>query len=137
MKHSSRTEELILWVVGSKETAHTQVDPSIRLGPPISRPSKIVCIGCNYRDHAAESRAPVPKEPIIFLKSTTAMCGPNDNIVMPRNGLKLNWEAELTVVIGKGASYVPKENAPNTWLATPYSMIIQSEVSNWSEADNG
>jgi 2-keto-4-pentenoate hydratase/2-oxohepta-3-ene-1,7-dioic acid hydratase in catechol pathway len=98
------------WLKGN--TSHLpKVDPSLRLGSPISRPSKIVCIGHNYRDHAAESRAQVPKEPVIFLKSTTAMCGPNDNVVIPRNGLKLDWEAELAVVIGKRASYVPKENA--------------------------
>jgi 2-keto-4-pentenoate hydratase/2-oxohepta-3-ene-1,7-dioic acid hydratase in catechol pathway len=88
-----------------------KVAPSLRLAPPISRPSKIVCIGHNYRDHAAETRAQVPKEPVVFLKSTTAMCGPNDNVVIPRNGLKLDWEVELAVVIGKQASYVPKENA--------------------------
>jgi 2,4-diketo-3-deoxy-L-fuconate hydrolase len=88
-----------------------KVDSSIRLGPPVSRPSKIVCIGHNYRDHATESGRQIPKEPVVFLKSTTAMCGPNDNVVMPRNGLKLDWEAELAVIIGKRASYVPKERA--------------------------
>jgi 2,4-diketo-3-deoxy-L-fuconate hydrolase len=88
-----------------------KVDSSMRLGPPISRPSKIVCIGHNYRDHVTESGRQIPKEPVVFLKSTTAMCGPNDNVVMPRNGLKLDWEAELAVIIGKRASYVPKENA--------------------------
>jgi 2,4-diketo-3-deoxy-L-fuconate hydrolase len=88
-----------------------KVEPSIRLGPPISRPSKIVCIGHNFRDHAAETQAQVPKEPVVFLKSTTAMSGPNDNVVIPRNGLKLDWEVELAVIIGKQASYVSKENA--------------------------
>ena len=88
-----------------------KVDSAIRLGPPIGRPSKIVCIGHNYRDHATESHAQIPKEPVVFLKSTTAMCGPNDNVVMPRNGVKLDWEAELAVIIGKRASYVPEGHA--------------------------
>jgi 2,4-didehydro-3-deoxy-L-rhamnonate hydrolase len=89
----------------------SKVDPSIRLGSPISRPSKIVCIGHNYRDHAAETRAQVPKEPVVFLKSATAMCGPNDDVVIPRNAVKLDYEVELAVVIGKRASHLSKENA--------------------------
>ncbi len=88
-----------------------KVDTSIRLGPPVTRPSKIVCIGHNYLEHVTESGRQIPKEPVVFLKSTTAMCGPNDNVVMPRNGLKLDWEAELAVIIGKRASYVPTEDA--------------------------
>lgn len=88
-----------------------QVDPSIRFGPPICRPSKIVCIGLNFRDHAAESKLEIPKEPVVFFKSTTALCGPNDNVMIPRNAQKLDWEVELAVVIGRKASYVPKENA--------------------------
>jgi 2,4-didehydro-3-deoxy-L-rhamnonate hydrolase len=88
-----------------------KVDSSIRLGSPISRPSKIVCIGHNYRDHVAECRAQIPKEPVVFLKSTTAMCGPNDDVVIPRHGIKLDWEAELAVIIGKRASYVPREKS--------------------------
>jgi 2,4-diketo-3-deoxy-L-fuconate hydrolase len=87
-----------------------KVDRAMRLGPPVSRPSKIVCIGHNYRDHVAETRAQVPKEPVVLLKSTTAMSGPNDDVVIPRNGLKVNSEVELAVVIGKQASYVSKEN---------------------------
>src|SRR5258708_27261521 len=82
-----------------------------RLGSPVARPSKIVCIGLNYVDHARETGATPPPEPVIFLKSTTALCGPNDNIVIPRNSKKTDWEVELAVVIGKKASYVPEAQA--------------------------
>lgn len=87
------------------------VDAEIRLGCPFARPSKIVCIGLNYADHAKESGAAIPTEPIIFLKSTTAVCGPNDNIMIPRNAEKTDWEVELAVVIEKKASYVTEEDA--------------------------
>ncbi|WP_432710151.1 fumarylacetoacetate hydrolase family protein [Pedobacter sp.] len=83
----------------------------VRLGSPIGRPSKLICIGLNYADHAKETGAALPPEPIIFMKSTTAIVGPNDAIVMPKNSVKTDWEVELAVVIGKRASYVEKENA--------------------------
>ncbi|RYD87043.1 MAG: FAA hydrolase family protein, partial [Sphingobacteriales bacterium] len=82
-----------------------------RLGAPIARPSKIVCIGLNYRDHAEETNAALPTEPIIFFKSTTALVGPNDDIVIPKNSVKTDWEVELAVVIGKKASYVEEGDA--------------------------
>ncbi len=82
-----------------------------RLGAPISRPSKIVCIGLNYAKHAHEANAPIPKEPIIFFKSTTSIVGPNDNIMLPKDSLKTDWEVELAFVIGKKASYVSEEEA--------------------------
>src|SRR5712691_10031496 len=84
---------------------------NVRLGPPICRPSKIVCIGLNYRDHAAESKMEIPKEPVIFFKSTSSLVGPNDALVIPKNGTKVDWEVELAVVISKKALYVPKEKA--------------------------
>jgi 2,4-diketo-3-deoxy-L-fuconate hydrolase len=87
------------------------VDPSVRLGPPVARPSKILCIGLNYAVHAKETNAPVPKEPILFMKSTTAIIGPNDDVVIPRDSVKTDWEVELCVVVGKKASYVTEENA--------------------------
>src|SRR6185312_3931557 len=87
------------------------VAATLRLGPPVRRPSKIVCIGLNFRDHAAETKAEPPKEPVIFFKATTSLVGPNDALVMPRNAKKVDWEVELAVVIGKRASYVPKERA--------------------------
>ena len=88
-----------------------RVDPSVRLGPPIARPSKIVCIGLNFRDHAAETGHPIPAEPVLFFKATTSLAGPNDAVVIPKNGTKLDWEVELAIVIGKRANYVPKDRA--------------------------
>ncbi|MFN7821679.1 MAG: fumarylacetoacetate hydrolase family protein [Bacteroidota bacterium] len=83
----------------------------IRFGCPVAKPSKIVCIGLNYAKHAAETGAPIPSEPILFLKATTAISGPYDPIILPRNSVKTDWEVELAVVIGKRASYVTKEEA--------------------------
>ena len=83
----------------------------VRLGSPIARPSKIVCIGLNYVDHARETGATPPPEPVIFMKSTTALVGPNDNIVIPKNSKKTDWEVELAVVIGRRASYVTEAEA--------------------------
>lgn len=88
-----------------------RVPPVTRLGPPIARPSKIVCIGLNFRDHAAESQMELPKEPVIFFKSTTSLAGPNDPLIIPKNASKVDWEVELAVIIGKKVSYVPKEKA--------------------------
>jgi 2,4-diketo-3-deoxy-L-fuconate hydrolase len=95
----------------SSGSAAPRVDRAVRLGPPIDRPSKIVCIGLNYRKHAFESGMEIPKEPVVFFKSTTALVGPDDNVIIPRNAEKVDWEVELAVVIGKRASYVPKERA--------------------------
>lgn len=83
----------------------------LRYGCPIARPSKIICIGLNYTDHARESNMKVPDEPIIFFKSTTAINGPYDDIIIPPGSTKTDWEVELAVVIGKKASYVPLEQA--------------------------
>jgi 2,4-diketo-3-deoxy-L-fuconate hydrolase len=83
----------------------------IRLGSPIARPSKIVCIGLNYADHAKETNAQLPSEPIIFMKSTTSLVGPNDAIMIPKNSVKTDWEVELAVVIGKKASYINEAEA--------------------------
>ncbi|PZP48941.1 MAG: ureidoglycolate lyase [Pseudopedobacter saltans] len=82
-----------------------------RLGSCIARPSKIVCIGLNYALHAKETNAPIPEEPIIFFKSTTALCGPNDDVVIPKNSKKTDWEVELVVVIGKRTSYIEEKDA--------------------------
>lgn len=89
----------------------SRIPDDVRLGPPVSRPSKIVCIGLNFRDHAHETGAKIPTEPVIFLKSTTALVGPNDDVVIPKNAAKVDWEVELAVIIGKRALYVPKEKA--------------------------
>lgn len=82
------------------------VDKNVRLDSPVARPSKIICIGLNYADHAKETNSPFPSEPIIFLKSTSALCGPFDEIIIPKNSTKTDWEVELAIVIGKKASYV-------------------------------
>jgi len=87
------------------------VSPTERLGPPICRPSKIVCIGLNYRDHAAESGMELPKEPVLFFKASTSMVGPNDDLVIPKGGTKVDWEVELAVIIGKRALYVSEDKA--------------------------
>jgi 2,4-diketo-3-deoxy-L-fuconate hydrolase len=88
------------------------VAEDVRFGPPIRRPSKIVCIGLNFRDHAAESGMELPREPVIFFKATTSLCGPDDAVVIPRGGSKLDWEVELAVIIGRPARYVTRAQAP-------------------------
>lgn len=88
-----------------------EVDSKQRLGCPVNKPSKIICIGLNYAKHAKETGAQVPKEPIIFFKATTSVSGPNDDIMIPKNSVKTDWEVELAVVIGKRASYVEENEA--------------------------
>jgi 2-keto-4-pentenoate hydratase/2-oxohepta-3-ene-1,7-dioic acid hydratase in catechol pathway len=88
-----------------------QLSDDIVFDCPVARPSKIICIGLNYADHARETNAAVPKEPIIFFKSTTAIVGPNDTVIIPMNSVKTDWEVELAVIIGKKTSYVQEENA--------------------------
>ena len=88
-----------------------KIDKSTRLGPPIKKPSKIVCVGLNYAKHAAESGMKVPTEPVLFFKATSAIVGPNDDVVIPKNSKKTDWEVELAVVIGKKASYVEESDA--------------------------
>lgn len=88
-----------------------RVSPEERLGPPIRRPSKIVCVGLNYRDHAAESSMQLPSEPVLFFKATSSLVGPNDALVIPRGAEKVDWEVELAVIIEKKARYVPREQA--------------------------
>jgi 2,4-didehydro-3-deoxy-L-rhamnonate hydrolase len=90
-----------------------KLSKDIRLASPVARPSKIVCIGLNYADHAKETNAQIPKEPIIFFKSTTALIGPNDDVIIPKNSKKTDWEVELAVVIGKKTSYVEESEALN------------------------
>jgi 2-keto-4-pentenoate hydratase/2-oxohepta-3-ene-1,7-dioic acid hydratase in catechol pathway len=98
------------WVAKNGASA-PRVPKEARLGAPITRPSKIVCIGLNFKDHAAESGMELPKEPVIFFKASTALVGPNDPLVMPRNANKVDWEVELAVVIGKEARYVSEDRA--------------------------
>lgn len=87
------------------------VESQARLGPCVAGTSKVICIGLNYADHARESGMEVPKEPVVFMKATTAICGPNDDIEIPRNSRKTDWEVELGVVIGTRAKYVDQDTA--------------------------
>ncbi|QJW88699.1 fumarylacetoacetate hydrolase family protein [Spirosoma taeanense] len=107
---SNGPERLAHWL-----TAHAQhcpdVGPDVRFGPCVKRPSKIICVGLNYAKHAAETNAPTPAEPILFFKSTTALCGPNDNVVIPKRSEKTDWEVELAIIIGKKALYVELDEA--------------------------
>lgn len=90
-----------------------EVADDVRLASCVARPSKIICIGLNYAKHAAESGMAAPAEPVVFFKSTTALCGPNDDVIIPKNSVKTDWEVELAFVIGKKASYVEKDEAMN------------------------
>lgn len=105
-------KKLRSWLNKNKEKCPI-IDNSIRIGPPISRPSKIVCVGLNYAKHAAESGMKIPDEPVLFFKSSSAITGPYDPIIIPKNSSKTDWEVELAIVIGKRASYVSKEDALN------------------------
>jgi 2-keto-4-pentenoate hydratase/2-oxohepta-3-ene-1,7-dioic acid hydratase in catechol pathway len=87
------------------------VDPGVRLGPCVGGTGKFICIGLNYADHAAESGLQVPPEPVIFMKATSAICGPNDDVLIPRGSEKTDWEVELGVVIGARAKYVAEAEA--------------------------
>lgn len=82
-----------------------------RLDSPVARPSKIICVGLNYALHARETNAHIPAEPIIFFKSTTALCGPNDDVIIPKDSEKTDWEVELAVIIGKRCSYIEDSEA--------------------------
>jgi 2,4-didehydro-3-deoxy-L-rhamnonate hydrolase len=101
---------LASWAAQHAATAPT-VDAGVRLGSCVARPSKIICIGLNYADHAKESGAEIPKEPILFFKSTSSLTGPNDPLIIPRLSRKTDWEVELAFVIGQKASYVDEADA--------------------------
>jgi 2-keto-4-pentenoate hydratase/2-oxohepta-3-ene-1,7-dioic acid hydratase in catechol pathway len=107
---SGGIERLRQWL-DRNSASSARVAANSRLGPPIARPSKIICIGLNFRDHAAETGAEIPKEPVIFFKATTALVGPNDRVRIPRNAAKVDWEVELAVVIGRVARYVSRSEA--------------------------
>jgi len=98
------------WLSHNEATA-PRLNDSVRLGSPIARPSKIICIGLNFKDHAAESGFDAPDEPVIFGKATSAISGPYDNIIIARGSEQTDWEVELAVVIGKKASYVDQDQA--------------------------
>ncbi len=100
------------WLNANKDNC-PKVDENTRLGAPLCRPSKIVCIGLNYAKHAQEAGMKIPKEPVLFFKATSAIVGPNDDVVIPKGSTKTDWEVELGVVIGKKASYVSESEAMN------------------------
>ena len=101
---------LKVWAEGAGNSA-PEVEAGVRLGAPIDRPSKIICIGLNYADHAKEGNMDVPSEPVVFFKASSAFCGPYDNTIIPRGSQKTDWEVELAVVIGKKASSISEEEA--------------------------
>lgn len=103
-------EALRSWAAAEADQAPSIPD-EVRLGPPIPRPSKIICIGLNYSDHAAESDMEIPDEPVIFFKAPSALAGPNDDLILPPNSTKTDWEVELAVVIGRAASHVSTDEA--------------------------
>ncbi|WP_406683217.1 fumarylacetoacetate hydrolase family protein [Seonamhaeicola sp. MEBiC1930] len=103
-------EKLDKWLEANQDSC-PEIDDSVRLGVPLTRPSKIVCVGLNYAQHAAEAGMEVPKEPVLFFKSTTALVGPNDDVIIPKGSTKSDWEVELSIVIGKKASYVEEADA--------------------------
>jgi 2-keto-4-pentenoate hydratase/2-oxohepta-3-ene-1,7-dioic acid hydratase in catechol pathway len=103
-------ERLFTWLTNHSEEL-VEVESTERWAAPISRPSKLLCIGLNYEKHAREAGMEIPKEPILFFKSTSSICGPYDQLIIPKNSEKLDWEVELAVVIGKRASYIEKEHS--------------------------
>ncbi|WP_411029729.1 fumarylacetoacetate hydrolase family protein [Spongiimicrobium sp. 3-5] len=103
-------ERLQKWVV-KNEADCPVLNKTVRLGPPTCRPSKMICVGLNYAQHAAESGMEIPKEPVLFFKATSAIVGPYDDLIIPRGSKKTDWEVELAIVIGKKASYVTNKEA--------------------------
>jgi len=97
-----------------------------RLGPPIAKPSKLICVGINYRDHATEAGVAIPTEPIIFLKAPNTVVGPNDDVVIPPGAEKVDWEVELAVVIGKECKYLPD---PDSAMPNVGGFVISNDIS--------
>jgi len=113
------------------------VPGAVRLGPCVARPGKFLCIGLNYADHAAETGAAIPAEPIVFMKATSALSGPNDAVIQPRGSTKLDWEVELAFVIGTECRYV--DEAAGAAAIAGYFVATTSprEHFNWSAAASG
>ena len=103
--------EALAKLAGTDPASLPEVAGKPRLGPCVGRVGKFVCVGLNYADHAAESGLEVPPEPVLFMKATSAICGPNDTVLIPRNSVKTDWEVELGVVIGKGGVYIDEADA--------------------------
>ena len=107
---SNGINKLQAWL-GANQNNCPVIGDDVRVGPPLSRPSKIVCVGLNYAKHAAESGMDIPEEPVLFFKASSAIVGPFDEVILPKNSKKSDWEVELAIVIGAKASYVSEENA--------------------------
>lgn len=103
-------DRLKTWLNENKDSV-PKVDDSLRLGTPLTGIGKIICIGLNYEDHANESKMDIPEEPILFFKATSSIIGPYDDVIIPKNSKKTDWEVELAVIIGKKASYVTERGA--------------------------
>ena len=130
---SDGLEKLQEWASANANDAET-VSAGHRIGSPIARPSKMICIGLNFSDHAAETGAETPKEPVIFSKATSALNGPFDNIVIPKGSEQTDWEVELAIVIGNRASYVSESEAEN-YIA---GYVLHNDVSERSfQKDRG
>jgi len=106
-----------------------EVPSSTRIGSCIAKPGKFLAIGLNYSDHAAETNAEIPKEPIVFNKAANCIVGPNDNIILPKLSKKLDWEVEIAFVVGKDAKYISEKDAPNHILG--YCMVNDVSEREW------
>ena len=107
------TDEGLATIAAADPGALPVLDADSRIGPCVGHVGKFICIGLNYSDHAAETGADVPAEPVIFMKATSAICGPNDEVRIPRDSKKTDWEVELGVVIGEGGAYIDEADALN------------------------
>lgn len=105
------TPEGLARIRAADPTSLPELDKSQRIGPCVGHVGKFICVGLNYADHAAETGAAIPKEPILFAKATSAICGPNDDVIIPKNAIKPDWEVELGIIIGKEARYVSEDEA--------------------------
>jgi len=112
-----------------------EVAPSTRIGSCIARPGKFLAIGLNYSDHAAETNAEIPKEPILFNKASNCIVGPNDNVILPKLSKKLDWEVEIAFVVGKDAKYISEKDAPNHILG--YCMVNDISEREWQTERGG
>ena len=112
-----------------------EISSSTRVGSCIAKPGKFLAIGLNYSDHAAETNAKIPKEPIIFNKATNCMIGPNDNIILPKFSKKLDWEVEIAFVIGKSTKYISEEDSPNHILG--YCIVNDISEREWQKERGG
>jgi 2,4-diketo-3-deoxy-L-fuconate hydrolase len=121
---SDGINQLANWLKQNESSAPRRTS-DIRLGAPVARPSKIICIGLNYSDHAKETNAEVPAEPVLFMKASSSQNGPNDPIEIPRKSHKTDWEVELAVVIGKRAKYVEESDS----LSNVAGYMLMNDVS--------